>query len=51
MQLGKRVGDQADVLLGMGQSVGDCVESYSFLKSARNWCGAFTEEEGEQGKR
>ena len=51
MQLGKRVGDKADALWGMGQSVGDCVESYSFLKSARNWCGAFIEEEGEQGKR
>ena len=27
------------------------VESYSFLKSARNLCGAFIEEEGEQDKR
>ena len=27
------------------------VESYSFLKSARNSCGAFIEEEGEQDKR
>lgn len=51
MQQGKRVGDCADALWSIGQSVGDRVESYSFLKSARNWCGAFIEEEGEQGKR